>query len=488
MNPLNPPGMKQNPVLVAVGGGGGLEGESPKYIVKSFWPFPLCFISGDSSHTTVTADETLMRQNSTVCELGVKQGAGYDLTSLPHTHTQAFGLSSLKFCCFAEKGRGWVMTRPTSYTHSAPINGETDLAGFLSRLWMYVPAHQGLAAEPLEAQPLALVQKNLLCGCKSRVLKAHKNGLLLLEDKEKGMINTSRIVQAATLKDFSSVTYNRAPLLAALCCGKENEVKVHMHGLTLHSPGTNAEELDRFHAGVLTATLGKTPSPPIHTIQGKNGAKVVIGPEFTTVEVASCAWLPPCAAMETTTIKTGDINYLGVKLPGWINALIQTIRDFEFWQMSENCTRCWAEDFPQAAVGWVVPFAYRSYIVTGLMIKFLISLLTFLVIFLCRASSITLGGPRPHVIALPHAEENPEALLKEISNAIVQGQRQHAWGGGGHDFKAAAATTSVVAQAASGAGKQVATRLPPGWEKCGPDTRGEFWFVCFLLPPFCLFF
>jgi hypothetical protein len=93
-------------------------------------------------------------------------------------------------------------------------------------------------------------------------------------------------------------------------------------------------------------------------------------------------------------VRTSDVAYLRAKLPSWINALVTTIRDFELFKIVKNCNSLWTSDFALLPV-WPCSFGYRSWVVMGLLIKFISSFITFLVIFFCRATSLVLGGPGP---------------------------------------------------------------------------------------------
>ena len=445
--------MKTNPMLAAASAAVSEAADgAPKYIKKTAWPAPLCFITGDSWHTSVTAEETNMRYNVTLCELPVAQGAGYSLVQLPHSHATSFGITSTTLCLCITSGAGFVATRPTNFTHRSPLTSAQNLEDFLARLWKFVPLQQGHTADVPWAAPPAhgAAQKVTQCGCKSRSLKAHANGQLVLEDVEKGLLLSSRHVRSAALADFTYVQYHRAPFLQALCCGKQNEVQVSFLGdrYTMETQGTSDAELDAFHLGLQAAQLGgRPPGAPLRVIDAKEGSRVIIGPEFTTVEVASCAWAgPACKTTEIATVRTSDINYFKASLPSWINALITTLRDFQLFKCAKEVSRCLTDDLLLLPV-WPVAFAYRSWVVLGLALKFLSSLVTFLLIFFFRATTITLGGPQgPRPVTLPMAEEHPERLLREISAAVARAQELHQWERAARAPLRASSAVAAVAQ------------------------------------------
>jgi hypothetical protein len=236
------------------------------------------------------------------------------------------------------------------------------------------------------------------------------------------------------------------------------------------------------------------------------------------VEVAKCAWAgSACKTVEISTVRTADINYFTASLPSWLNALIATLRDFEILKCAAALRTCLVKDLPCLPV-WPCAAAYRSWIIALLVIKFLSSLLTFLVVYFCRATALTLGGPQgPRPVTLPLAEENPEQMLKEMSAAVAHARALHQWGpvraplqqlvhGQGGvvvQMQQAPGMVVQVQQApgvvvqvqqqqqqqqqqpaphtpystayATGASKGEAPSLPPGWTRSGPDEEGSYW-------------
>lgn len=310
----------------------------------------------------------------------------------------------------------------------------------------------------------------------------HSNGLLLLEDVEQGPCMRQEEKEAATLADFNFIKYSTAPFLRRCCCGAPNGVEVSfLHDkYALAADGDTPAMLEDFHKGLLTAQLGgRLPSAPLKTIPGAYGASVIIGPEFTTVRVRGCTWGGEhLTTTQTTTVRTKDVSYLQAKLPSWINALVKAVRDFEMYKLAKNCDMCWTTDLAALPV-WPCGFGFRSWVVLGLLLKALTSLLAFLFVFFCRATTLVLGGPGPGMgVLLTIAEKDPEALLQDVAATVARAQQMEA--GAPLPPQAAVVTTAPAADVGlpkwaplawqpHAAAHRPAGKLPAGWTECVTD-------------------
>jgi len=409
----------------APAGEGAAQGSSRAYEVSTYWAFPLCFVSGNYEATTVHKDNLELRDNLTVCRLGVKNGGGYNFVRLPMDHIARYGIHSEQLLCLQPKGSLYATVHPVMKTFYANIKGP-DIQDFLERMWANLPPTLGLKAGAYGEKPVATQAKVTRCGANTRTLTIHNNGLVLMTEIQAG-ITTLKHVDAALLKDLSYVRYTKAPIFQAICFGKTNRIELVFEGdhYVLDNLATEGE-LPQLMQDIKFAMLQRAPSKPISVITGATSS-VEIGPEFTTVSQEQCGWAGDmCKHYEVTAVKTKDIAYLSASLPSWINALIRAIRDIELAKLAAVCTDLSGKDLVMLPV-WPCQFLNDSWIAIVLTVNALISIFQFLVVFFCRKTAVIIGGPGPaKSVVLPVAEK-PEELLQSIANNVTIGQASFEW-------------------------------------------------------------
>ncbi len=444
------------------------------------------------------------RESSTVCQVDVDSGAGYEVTLQPLSEVARFGTFSRKVCCFSAKGTGWSATRlEPNGARVVSIKDKPhteNIGGFWRSLWTQVPRAQrgggASAAAAAQLPPAAdadafaagLVHDYSCLGLSKRTLSAHGNGLLLLETSERGgccLLAAQEHREAALLSDVYFVRLSAATCPQKWLCGASNGVEISLarDDFALVCDAESEGQASEFHAALLATQLdGRAPAAPLLVVSGVDSS-VSIAPEFTTLERTRFGWAGEMwRTSHTLTVRTADIAYMQAKLPSFCgcvapaflpvstsapapliftfpsppprpaflrpSSLTQVIREAESTKFLGT-----GKDLAQNLLGYdLMAASENARQLAGLIVKFCLSLCVFFAGLLCRNTSLVLGGPGPgDAVLLPMAEADPESLLRSVAAAVAQAQQLHKWGRRGESPRTEAPT--LAASAAAGAGK-----------------------------------